>query len=93
MSAPDLQGVDWPGLAARLAGESATPAPPPAPGREWELTLRSGVSTLNDNVVGRFSCERTARLCAHFLMSLDQARHPEYVGFSLRSVPAAAPPA
>ena len=68
------------------AGRDTVPAAAPVPGQAWELVLRSGVSVLNDNAVGRFACRRTAQLCGEFLLALDQVEHPEYVGFSLRQV-------
>lgn len=47
------------------------------------LVMRSGVSSTNDMEVAKFMHARTAELCGHFLLALDQAEHPEYLGFDL----------
>lgn len=47
------------------------------------LVMRSGVSDMNDQEIGAFRCGHTAELCGLFLLALDSADHPEYLGFDL----------
>lgn len=49
------------------------------------LVMRSGVNPINDMEVATFNHARTAELCGHFLLALDQAEHPEFFGFDLLS--------
>ena len=38
---------------------------------------------MNDQEIGAFRCGHTAELCGMFLLALDAADHPEYLGFDL----------
>lgn len=74
-------------LARKIANQPASPLGPAGP---HDLVLRSGVSMLNDNLVGRFNDYQTAQLCARFLMAIDSVYHPEYRTFDLTPAPAQA---
>jgi hypothetical protein len=54
------------------------------------LTMRSGVSDQNDNVIGDFNDAKTAYLVAELLWALDRFEHAEYRGFDVEARDAAA---
>jgi hypothetical protein len=51
--------------------------------KSFVLTMRSGVSSLNDNVIGSFRCYATALSVGGFLMQRDAECAPEYRIFDI----------
>lgn len=56
----------------------------------YRLTMRSGVSPMNDNIIGDFFDAKTAHLIAELLWALDRCEHPEYKGYDVTPNPSPA---
>jgi hypothetical protein len=61
---------------------AAQPGEGELPHGYW-LTLRSGVSAMNDNIVGWFHDNRTAFNVAELLMAMDRMQSPEYSSYDV----------
>lgn len=61
-----------------------TPPSSATPGDGFVLTMRSGVSSMNDNVIGTFCDYATALTVGGMLYEADKLDHPEYRTFDVK---------